>query len=160
MKKIIYMFLLSFYLLIHTSVYADDFVIIPENNSTAWASSSLDAAAEAVKEVSSASAGSVWDTYNKKANAMRGNLWAQMASGVMNWDTLLNYIIYLVKFLSQLAMVIWAATFIYAWYVYGTSIFTWNANQWTKAVKHAVIWMIIVIFSYAIMKILTSMFLS
>lgn len=160
MKKIIYMFLLSLYLLIHTSVYADDFVIIPENNSTAGATSWMDAAAEAVKEVSSASAWSVWDVYNKKANAMRGNLWAQMASGVMNWDTLLNYIIYLVKFLSQLAMVIWAATFIYAWYVYGTSIFTWNANQWTKAVKHAVIWMIIVIFSYAIMKILTSMFLS
>jgi hypothetical protein len=47
----------------------------------------------------------------------------QMASGIMTRNTLLNYVVYLVKFLSQIGLVIGAVMVIYAGYLYAMTIF-------------------------------------
>ena len=79
----------------------------------------------------------------------------QLNSWIMNWNTILDYLAYVVKFLSQLWLVVWVIFIMYAWYKYMLSVFTWWKPS-SKTVKNAIIWVIIVIFSYAIMKTLTS----
>lgn len=163
MKKLI-----AFFYIVITWIsifaYADDFVIIPE--SWHWSSKSGGSyvesdkvAEEAVKEVSNASAWSLWSKYNEKAKELDDNIGAQIASGIMTWDTLLNYIIYLVRFLSQAGLVVWAMSIIYWWYKYWMQVFWGDASWWKNAVKSAIIWVLIIIFSYWIMKILLWMFI-
>lgn len=79
----------------------------------------------------------------------------QVASWIMNWDTIMNYLVFIVQFLSQLWLVVWAVFIMYAWYKYTVSLFNWWKTP-SSTVKNAIIWILIVIFSYAIMKILTS----
>ena len=84
-----------------------------------------------------------------------------MASGIMTRETLIQYVIYLIRFISQIGLVIGVVMIIYAGYLYATSIF--NASGMSKgksALTNAIIGVLIVVFSYAIMKILTSAFLS
>ena len=79
----------------------------------------------------------------------------QMASWIMNRNTIMNYLVYIVQFLSQLGLLVWAIFIMYAGYKYIISALNW----WRTAgstLKNAIIWIIIVIFSYAIMRILTS----
>ncbi|NOZ44413.1 MAG: hypothetical protein GXP45_04720 [bacterium] len=47
----------------------------------------------------------------------------------MTWDTLLDYVVYLIKFLSQLGLVIGAIMFIYAGYMYATSVMGGDASK-------------------------------
>lgn len=135
---------------LYDGVFADDYVIIPEwqNNSTA------------VNKLMSPDYSkweTVWKLYDKNKS---NDVWTQMATWIMDWNTILNFIVYLVKFLSQLALVIWAVMIIYAWYLYGLSVFNGsNVSKGTTAIKNAIIWILIVIFSFSIMKIITSMFL-
>lgn len=93
----------------------------------------------------------VRDNYNKNASDLSTS--EQIASWIMNRDTIMNYLVFIVKFLSQLWLFVWAWFIIFAWYKYMTS-FWWRTPKST--VINAIIWIIIVIFSYAIMKILTS----
>lgn len=97
---------------------------------------------------------SVMDTYKKKAVELTTE--QQLASWIMNRDTIVNYLVYVIKFLSQLWIVIGVVFIMYAWYKYMISIFNWFKTPSTT-IKNAIIWVIIVIFSYAIMKILTSL---
>ena len=62
----------------------------------------------------------------------------------------------IVGFLSELWLVIWVIFIMYAWYKYMISIFNWLQAP-TSTIKNAIIWVIIIIFSYAILKILTSL---
>lgn len=102
--------------------------------------------------------GEVVETYNQEADKLA--LWDQFASGIMNWDTILDYASYLVKFLANLAMVIGSATVIYAGYLYVMSGYSGDkASQANAAIKYAIIGIMVVIFSYAIMRILISAFL-
>jgi len=55
---------------------------------------------------------------------LSNNLGDQFASGIMTWNTLIQYIVYLVRFLSQLALVIGAVMIVYAGYIYATGIFS------------------------------------
>lgn len=128
-------------------VFAADYEIIPEG----WdVTSQVDSVWE--------KAWKVWETYNSKASSM--SVWDQMASWIMTWNTILEFIVHLVRFLSQLALVIWAIMIIYAWYLYGLSVFNWwNVSKGSKAIQNAILWILIVIFSFSIMKIITSMFL-
>ena len=91
--------------------------------------------------------------YNSWANEL--DTPSQLASGIMNRDTILNYIVFVVKYLSQLGLLVWACFIMYAWYRYMLSIFNWWKTP-SSTLKNAIIWVIIVIFSYAIMRILTS----
>lgn len=81
----------------------------------------------------------------------------QIDSWIMNWDTIMNYLVFIVQFLSQLGLVVWAGFIIYAWYQYMSSAFSgWKVGKGKTAVTNAAIWILIVIFSYAIMRTLTS----
>lgn len=79
----------------------------------------------------------------------------QVASWIMNWDTIMNYLVFVVQFLSQLGLVVWAVFIMIAWYKYAVSLFQWWKVP-SSTVKNAIIGIFIVIFSYAIMRILTS----
>ena len=94
------------------------------------------------------------DTYRREAEHLTPE--QQLASWIMNRDTIINYLKYVVKFLSQLWLVVWVVFIMYAWYKYMVSVFTWWKTP-SSTIKNAIIWVIIVIFSYAIMRILTSL---
>jgi hypothetical protein len=131
------------------------FFIIPEETNT-------EAVLSGVRNVSSWG-GNVWDRYNQQAESRSNQLGNQFASGIMTRDTLIGYIIYLVRFLSQIALVIGAIMIIYAWYIYATWIFSssWDgAAEGNKAIKYAIQGIVVVSSAYAIMRILTSAFLS
>lgn len=160
-KLLIFVFLIISFCSV---IYADEFVIIPESwqwssKSGWWYTDPDEVAQQAVKEVTQASAWSLWSKYNEKAKEMDDNIWAQIASWIMTWDTLLNYVIYIIKFLSQAWLVVWAASIIFWWYKYWLQVFTWNAQEGSRAIKFAIIWVLIIIFSYGIMKILLWMFI-
>ncbi|MEI7562312.1 MAG: hypothetical protein WCJ39_00930 [bacterium] len=84
----------------------------------------------------------------------------QMASGVMTRNTLLDYIVYVVSFLSQIGLLIGGIMIIYAGYLYATEIFGGKPAEGKKAITNAIIGVLVISFSYAIMKLLTSAFLS
>lgn len=132
----------------------NDFEIIPKATS-GWA------VTEAVEAVGS-SGGNVRDTYNQKAAELaKKGVGDQIASGIMTRDTLLNYIVYLVRFLSQIGIVIGVLMIIYAGYLYASSIFSpGNMSKGKSAITNAIIGVLVIAFSYAIMKLLTSAFLS
>ena len=100
----------------------------------------------------------VRDRYNNQASGL--NTAAQIASGVMTRDTILNYGVYLLKFLSQAWLLVGALMFIYTGYKYIMSVITgdWEPNK--DLIKNAIYGILIIIFSYAIMRILTRAFLT
>ncbi len=97
----------------------------------------------------------VWEKYNEIASSWTLSTSQQIASWIMNRDTIMNYLVFIVKFLSQLWLVVWFWFIMYAWYKYMLSVFDWWKTP-SSTIKNAIIWIIIVIFSYAIMKTLTS----
>lgn len=132
---------------------SNDFEIIPQATSGGGVTNAVEAVGQ--------TGGDVRENYNKQASAMSGKVGDQLASGIMTWDTLLDYIVYLIRFLSQIGIVIGVLMIIYAGYLYATSIF--NPSSMSKgksAITNAIIGVLVVAFSYAIMKILTSAFLS
>ena len=98
----------------------------------------------------------VWVKYNDIADKTQKKPAQQLASGIMNRDTIMNYLVYVVQFISQLWLFVWAIFIIYAWYKYMLSVFNWWKTP-SSTVTNDIIWVTIVIFSYAIMRILTSL---
>jgi len=101
--------------------------------------------------------GKVMQTYREKANEL--SLSEQMATGIMNRTTILDYIVYLVKFLSQIGLLIGAVMIIYAGYIYATNIFGGKESNANSAIKYALIGVIVITFSYAIIRFFTALFL-
>lgn len=95
----------------------------------------------------------VWNNYNKAASEMKTS--EQLASWIMNRDTIMNYLIFFVQFLSQIWLVVWTVFIMYAGYKYMLSAFG-KGGVSSKIIINAIIWVLIIIFSYAIMRILTS----
>ena len=149
-KLVLSMFIIITSSFAYTYWTSDDvWTIIPE-------SSSWDKVQKAVKEFWE-TPWKVWENYNKKAKDM--NVWDSFASWIFTWDTIFNFLKHIANLLSQIGLVIWALMIIYAWYKYSVWVFTGDASKWWKdAVKWAIYWVLIVIFSYAIMKILLWMF--
>ena len=83
------------------------------------------------------------------------SLWDQFASWIMTWDTILDYAVYLVKFLWQLALLSWALMLIYYGYKKATEHLKFNGVMW-----QVVIWVLVISFAYVIVKIIWSMFIS
>ena len=130
----------------------NDFEIVPESANPQQV--------ETVVEDIGDEGGKVRDKYNDGAQTLSGNLWDQLASGVMTRNTLLDYIVYIVKFLSQIGILIGVVMIIYAGYLYAISFAdAGNMGKGKKAIINAIIWVLVIAFSYAIMKILTSAFL-
>lgn len=74
---------------------------------------------------------------------------------ILEIDDIMNYMVFVVRFLGQLWILVWMFFIMFAWYKYMLSVFNWWKTP-ASTLKNAIIWVIIVIFSYAIMKILTS----
>ena len=98
---------------------------------------------------------SVMSTYKKKADELANSPAQQLNSWIMNRDTIMKYLVFVIKFLSQIWLVIWVGFIMYSGYKYMINVFTWNSID-KSMVPNAIIWVIIIIFSYAIMKTLTS----
>lgn len=99
---------------------------------------------------------------NKKGTGIKAcsGLGEQFASGIMNRDTILCLMAQVVSFVSNLALVVWALMIIYAGYLYATAVFNWwNVGKWSDAIKRAIIGIVVVIFSYAILNLLINAFL-
>lgn len=139
---------------IHTFAQtSNDFEIIPK-------ASNQNTVTQAVNTVGE-KGGSVRDAYNAQAKKLSWSVGDQIASGIMTRDTLLDYIVYLVRFLSQIGIVIWVLMIIYAGYLYASSAFSpSNMSKGKSAITNAIIGVLVIAFSYAIMKLLTSAFLS
>lgn len=156
MKKLFLAILAYGLLMLPLSSFAqtsNDFEIIPKASSGGWVES-------AVKTVGS-EWWDVWEHYNEQAEEMEGKVGDQLASGIMTRNTLLNYIVYLVKFLSQIGIVVGVIMIIYAGYLYASSVFNpSNMSKGKSAITNAIIGVLVIAFSYAIMKLLTSAFLS
>lgn len=101
---------------------------------------------------------SVMERYQKIANSHDYTLSEKMAAWVIDWNSILEYLIYVIRFLSQVGILIWAWMVIYAGYLYAISAF-WQSWGWWEKAKNAIIWVVVITFSYAIMKLLTAAFL-
>ena len=159
-KKVVFWLLISF--ILSTPTFAslantrNDLHIIPE---TQESNEELD---KKVKDIAK-NPGRVLETYNNKADelAQKGDLGSAFATGIFNRDLILLYIAYLVQFLSQLGMLIWGILVVYAGYLYAGTIFGFWDVKWAKtAIEQAIKGILVISFSYAILKILTSMFIS
>ena len=120
-------------------------------------------AAEIVEEIGNTDkTWSVIEKYNKKAEEIskKWDLWMAFQTGVMDWNTLINYVVYLMRFLNQVGLLIWSVMILYAGYLYAGTIFGfWDPNKGKNAIKNAIIWVLIIVFSFAIWKGLESLFL-
>jgi len=74
----------------------------------------------------------------------------------MTRDTILDYITYLVKFIGQLALLVGAFMLIFAGYKKATEMFDTKNTRITAVIMG----ILVIAFAYAIIKLLTSMFIS
>jgi len=157
MKKILLISIMYGLLMIPIYSFAqtpNDFEIIPQASSWGWVEKAVTTVGQ--------SWGDVRKNYNTQADVL-ANKWVgdQLASGIMTWNTLLDYVVYLVRFLSQIGIVIGVVMIIYAGYLYASSVFSQqNMSKGKSAITNAIIGVLVIAFSYAIMKLLTSAFLS
>lgn len=78
----------------------------------------------------------------------------------MNWDTIASYFARFVNYLSQLGIFIGACFIVYAGYVYATAVFGGGkVEKGNMAIKNALLGVVIITFSYAIMKAVMAAFL-
>lgn len=136
----------------HPSYANDDFQAIPEGDPGVFG--------EEVQELWKPSTDSFRDTYNQSADRLSWNCGDQLASGIMHWDTLLCLLKSVVSFISNMALVVWAAMVIYAWYLYVVSVFAGDqTGKAQDAIKYAALGIVIVIFAYAILNFVVESFL-
>lgn len=103
--------------------------------------------------------GHVWDNYDEVLKN-KPSLEDSLASWIMDWDTILLYAARFVNYMSQLWIFIGACFLVYAGYVYATSIFNnGDVKKWNTAIHNALLWVVIITFSYALMKFIVSAFL-
>lgn len=107
---------------------------------------------EAATQAVDAQPGKVWDKYNERAFEMQEYPGGAFASWAFTWTTIMNYMKYLVRFLSWIGLVIWAVMIIYWWYKYAIWVFTGQATTGNEPIKLAIQWVLVIIFSYAIIK--------
>lgn len=128
----------------------NDFHILPEVKDTTEINKAI--------EIIWKTPGSVMDNYKAQANSDL-TFAEKMAGGIMNRNTLLEYVAYLIRFLSQIGLVIGAAMIIYAGYQYAMNIFGGKESDGNSAIKYAIIGVLVISFSYAIIRFFTAMFL-
>ena len=151
--KVLFVWFLAFYsvsVLAAGDLDPTDFTIIPELKDE-----EISKVNEAIEEIWSKWWG-VWDKYNEIAASSGFTTNQQVASWIMNWSTIMNYLVFVVQFLSQLWLVVGVLFIMYAWYKYIVSVFN-GGKLPNETIKNAIIWVIVVIFSYAILKTLTAL---
>ena len=108
------------------------------------------------------SAGTVLERYSGAAADLekRWDLGAAFETGVFSWNIVISYLVYLLRFISQLGLLIWAVMILYAGYQYATFIFGfWDPSKAKTTINRAIQWVLILVFSFAIWGGLTAMFL-
>lgn len=129
---------------------ADSLSIIPDGNE--------ETITDAIKAIWS-EWGSVIDNYNTEVAKLSCE--DQIASGIRDRWTILCYAVNLVSFLSQVGIFIGAMMIIYAGYIYATAVFNGgNASAGKTAVTRAILGVVVIVFSYAIVRIVTRAFLT
>lgn len=164
-KSVLLLTLVNIGLLSSFQIFAtpNNLHIIPEYLSWGSAETSAQEAREAVNFVgNSSSGGTVIERYNQQAEkiAKEKNIWKAFKTWIMNWDTIPNYIVYLIRFLNQLGLLIGGVMILYAGYLYAGTIFGFgDVNSAKNAIKNAVIGVIILVASYAIWVGIQALFL-
>ena len=109
----------------------------------------------------------VWENYKNVAywtitsESTRARGWGkltlgdQFASGIMTWDTILDYAVYLIKFIWQLALLIGALMIIYYGYKKATEHLKFGWTLWK-----IVVGILVISFAYVIVKVIWNMFIS
>lgn len=147
MKKVLKIFIFVFISVSCCFTLAQDISIMPEWNN-AWNN-----AWQTVRDIA------VWwevmERYKDKADEL--DLWDQFSSWIMNWDTILDYCVYLAKFLWQVALLVWALALIYLWY---DKIWKSIKPESQKPIGKIILWILVVIFAYVIVRIIWSAFIS
>ncbi len=137
--------------MLNQNTYAQDeagFSIIPKSE---W----LDG--NEIKDI--AVGGSVWDKYNEKAkNIGEGDTGTadQIQSGIMTWDTILNYIVYLAKFIGELGLLIAALVLIYMWYDRAVKVFLFSNSKISSVIKG----LLVIIWAYLIVMLVYNAFIA
>ncbi len=86
------------------------------------------------------------------------NLGDQFASWIMTWDTILDYATFLVKYLWNIALLAGALMIIYYGYKKATEHLKVSGGG--GGLWKVVMWILVIIFAYVIVKIVWSMFIS
>lgn len=135
----------------------NDLYIIPESQSSNWEIKKI------ISEIGSITGkDSVIDNYNKQAIELekKWDLGTAFATGVFSRKTLISYLAYLMKFMSQLGLLIGGIMVLYAGYQYATILFWgWGEGAAKSAIINAVKGILVIIFSYAIFRALVAMFI-
>lgn len=148
-KLLIWLWITSLILWWQIFAQQNDFLIIPEAEDPSDVAEIVDNIGERWWQVS--------DRYNQQANEI-DDIGTAFSSWVITRDTILDYVVYLIRFLSQLGLLIGAIMIIYAWYIYGTAVFNDNnVSKGKDAIGKAILWTIIIVFSYAIVRLLSSL---
>ena len=108
------------------------------------------------------SPGTVLERYSGAAAELeqKWDLGAAFETGVFSWNIVISYLVYLLRFISQLGLLIWAVMILYAGYQYATFIFGfWDPSKAKTTINRAIQWVLILVFSFAIWWGLTAMFL-
>lgn len=144
--------------------FADSLEIIPTAKDPAELGNQVDCVGWDISKckTSTKPGKTVRDRYNVQSNSYCGwnkvDLWGAFATGIMSWECIIEYIVYIIKFISQVWLLVWVVMIIYAGYKYATAVFTGKTPS-SDIIKDAIIWVLVVIFAYAIIKVLTAMFL-
>jgi hypothetical protein len=97
-----------------------------------------------------------WDKYNEKATKLSVD--QQLATWVMNWDTIIAYSAVVITFISNLWLVVGAWFIIWSGYQYAMSAFGMKEDN-GKAIKNALIGIAVIATSYGIFRLLTRIFI-
>ena len=144
MKKLLLLFVSIFTIVGFTFAQQAALEIIPQW--TKW-----DNPGKTVSDI--ASGWNVRKIYREKADGNM-SLGEQFATGVMTWDTILDYAVYIIKFLSQLALLVGAVMIIY--FGYQKALAKWT----NSALLHLIIGILVVIFAYVIIRTIWYMFIA
>lgn len=134
----------------------DSFVLIPEAKNDWWVQDVQNLQKIKKDKDFWTDYNTAWDNY-----AWDKDVGSQMASWIITRDTILLLVVRIVKFVSNAALVVGSLMVIYAWYLYVMSAIAWDqTSQANEAIKDAIIGIVVVIFSYAIQKLVIEAFLA
>lgn len=147
--------------------YAAEFEVIPEANTNNKANlwNTVDCVAWTTDKNCDVS-GTKWsvrDRYNKVVDSSekwgyKNDVGAQFATWIFSWDGVLSYFVYIVRFISQIGLVIGAGMIIYTGYKYASAVFSGKSPSMSM-ITIAIEGILVIVFSYAIMRALTAAFL-
>ncbi len=142
----------SFFSLAHAAE-SKPFELIPEANPNYG---------EAVKDLGENKKQSFRKKYQYFAESFdsKKDVGSSLASWIMTRDTIFLLLAQIVKVLANVALVIGAGMIVYAGYLYVISVYSGdNASKANGAIKRALIGIVVVIFSFALIKIMVNAFL-